>query len=132
MKITNFKPVLAAVLSASALLVAGCVPTLTGETEPAWPFSGDGVITEGYERSVDQVVSATRWVLDHEGHMLVDNSVDHSFKAKINERTVHAKVTKLDDKVTQLKIQARTSLGSDTDLAHELDKKIALQLTVTH
>ena len=61
----------------------------------------------------------------------MDNAVDNSFHAKVNERDVWVKITKVDDKVTELVIMVRHGLGADIDLAAELDKQIALQLTVT-
>jgi hypothetical protein len=131
MKITNFKPVLAAALSASALFVGGCVHTDTGDSSFAWPFTADDTITARYERTAQQVTEATRYVLGHDGKLLVDNVVDNSFKAKINERTVYVKVSKVDEKVTQVQIQARVSGKGDLHLDADLDKQIALQLTVT-
>jgi hypothetical protein len=77
------------------------------------------------------VTEATRYVLGHDGKLLVDNVVDNSFKAKINERTVYVKVSKVDEKVTQVQIQARVSGKGDLHLDADLDKQIALQLTVT-
>jgi hypothetical protein len=131
MKITDFKPVLAAAISASALLVCGCVRTLDDHTKAAWPLTGAGIVPERYERSVDQVHTAALWVLKNRGKLIMDDSVTHTLKAMINERTVFVRVTKVDDKTTALDVQARTTLASDNDLAHEIDKQIALQLTVT-
>ena len=130
MKITNFKTVLAAALSALALFVSGCVATGTGQHTAGVPFLKD-TITAQYQRSVEQLVAATRIVLARNGKLSVDNSVDNSFQVKINERDVWVKITKVDDKVTELKVQARTRMGADLPLAAQLDKEIALQLTVT-
>jgi hypothetical protein len=80
---------------------------------------------------VDQVHTAALWVLKNRGKLIMDDSVTHTLKAMINERTVFVRVTKVDDKTTALDVQARTTLASDNDLAHEIDKQIALQLTVT-
>ncbi len=130
MKITNFKPVLAVALFGLALFVSGCVSTPTGGSKFAlWP-NGKGTRTCRYPRSVEQVVTATRYVLTHNGKLSVDNTVDNSFQAKINERDVWVKVTKVDATTTQLVVMARTSVGADVYLAAEIDKQIALQLTV--
>ena len=130
MKITNFKSVLAAALCAAALLVSGCVSTPTGGTKAGVPFVKD-TLTRRYQRSVEQLVTASRIVLTRNGKLSVDNSVNNTFVAKVNERTVWVKVTKVDDKTTELVVMVRTRLGADIDLAAELDKQIALQLTVT-
>jgi len=131
MKITNFKPVLAAALSALALFVSGCVSTPDGHSKAGIPFFYKDTLTRQYPRSVEQLVAATRAVLTRNGKLSVDNSVDNTFKAKINEHDVWVKITKVDDKTTQLVIMVRTALGADIDLAAEMDTQIALQLTVT-
>ena len=130
MKITNFKPVLAAALFGLALFASACVSTPTGDSKFGWPIGKDS-LTRRYPRSAGQLATATRYVLTRNGKLLVDNSVDNTFKAKVNERDVWVKITKVDDKTTQLVVKVRTSVGADIDLAAELDKQIALQLTVT-
>jgi hypothetical protein len=130
MKITNFKSVLAVALSALALFGSGCVSTPTGHSRAAVPFL-KSELTRRYPRSVEQLTAATRVVLTRNGKLSVDNAVDNSFHAKVNERDVWVKITKVDDKVTELVIMVRHGLGADIDLAAELDKQIALQLTVT-
>ena len=131
MKMKNFKSVFAAAaLSAAALFVSGCVSTPDGHTKAGVPFLKD-TLTRRYPRPVGQLVTATRYVLTRNGKLLVDNSVDNTFKAKVNERDVWVKITKVDDKTTELVVKVRTSMGADIDLAAELDKQIALQLTVT-
>jgi hypothetical protein len=130
MKITNFKFVLAAALSALALLVSGCVSTPTGHSQAGVPGL-KSKLTRRYPRSVEQLVAATRVVLARNGKLSLDNIVDNTFQAKVNERDVWISITKVDDKVTELVIMVRHGLGADIDLAAELDKQIALQLTVT-
>ena len=128
MKITNFKPVLAVALFALAVFVSGCRSTPTGGSTIAWPIGKD-TRTSRYPRTVEQVATAARYVLTHNGKLSVDNSVDNTFRAKVNERNVWVKVTKVDAKTTELVVMARGSMGADIDLAAELDKQIALQLT---
>jgi len=130
MKNNNFKSVLAAAFSALALFATGCVGTPDGGTKPGIPWVYKDTRTVRYQRSVEQVAAAARIVLTRNGRLLVDNVVNNTFKAKINERTVYVKVTKVDDKTTELVVMARTAMGADIDLAAELDKQIALQLTV--
>jgi hypothetical protein len=126
MKITYLKLVFAAALSALALFVSGCVSTPTGTSTFGLPSKGTA--TARYPRTVEQVVAATRVVLARKGHVSSDNIIDNTFKAKVNERDVWVKITKVDDKVTELVIMVRGNLTGDIDLAHDLDKEIALQL----
>lgn len=127
MKITNFKPVLAVALFGLALFVSACVSTPTGGSKFGWPIGKDS-LTRRYPRSVEQVTAATRFVLSHNGKLAVDNAVDNSFRAKINEHDVWAKVTKVDAKTTELVVMARGGAG-DIDLASSMVEQIALQLT---
>ena len=131
MTMKNLKSIFALALALSALnlFVSGCVSTPDGHTQVGIPWKDS--LVRRYPRSVDQLAAATRVVLTRNGKLLVDNSVDTTFKAKVNERTVYVKITKVDDKTTELKVMVRTALGADIDLAAELDKQIALQLTVT-
>ena len=119
----------ALVLSGLTLVVPGCVSTEDGHTQ-AGVWWKDKLVRR-YPRSAEQLVAAARVVLTRNGKLLVDNSIDNTLKAKVNERTVYVKITKVDEKTTELAIQVRTRMGADIDLAAELDKQIALQLTVT-
>jgi len=128
MKITYLKPVLAAALSAVTLFVSGCVPTPDGHWDHGIPWVCKDTSTSRYPRTVEQVAAATRVVLARNGHLSVDNAVNNQFKAKVNERDVWVKITKVDDKITELVIMVRTAMTGDIYLATELDKQIALQL----
>ena len=131
MKMKNLKSIFALALALSALnfFVSGCVSTPDGHAQFGVPWKDS--LTRRYPRSAEQLAAATRVVLTRNGKLLVDNSVDTTFKAKVNERTVYVKITKVDEKTTELKVMVRTAMGADIDLAAELDKQIALQLTVT-
>jgi len=131
MKTNNFKSILAAALSALVLLGTSCVSTPDNHSKFGIPWVYKDTLQSRYTRSVEQVAAATRFVLNRNGRLLVDNAVDHTFKAKVNERTVWVKITKVDEKTTELQIMVRTAMGADIALASELDKQIALQLTVT-
>lgn len=124
----NFKSVFAAALSALTLFVSGCVSTPNGHTTFGVPWKD--TLTRRYQRSVEQLAAATRFVLKSNGRLLEDNSVNNSFVAKVNERNVWVRITKVDDKTTELVVMVRSRMGADIDLAAELDKQIALQLIV--
>jgi len=121
-------------LLGAGLLGAGCVPTVTGRNTPGVPFIKDSVQGR-YERPLDQVFEAAKDVVKFNG-ALVNESILHSetntvktVEGKINQRTVWVRVEAVDPKVTAVTVQTRTSGGvSDLDLAHEVEKQIALKL----
>lgn len=108
--------------------VSGCVPTADGHMKGGMPLTKDRIVNR-YERTVPQLVTAAREVLNRNGKIVEDNSVGNSFHAKINQRDVYVKMDEVDPKVTQVTVQARGSFGGDIDLASQLQTQIALQLS---
>jgi hypothetical protein len=113
---------------------SGCVSTVDERSTAGVPFLKDRV--EGrYERTVDQVANAAKEVVKSNG-VLVNESVIYgktntvkTVEGKVNQRTVYVRVESIDPKVTAVTVQARTpGGGSDIDLAHEIEKQIALKL----
>jgi len=115
-------------LSAALVLGSGCVGTETGHETAGLPTKD--TITDRYEKPVPMLANAVREVLKRNGKLLVDNVVDNTFQAKVNQRNVWVKVTAVDPKVTSVYVQVRGPVGGDIYLASELSKQIALQLTV--
>jgi len=115
-------------LSAAVLaLSSGCVGTETGHTTAGMPLTKD-TITSRYEKPVAPLAAAARAVLARNGKLLVDNVVDNTFHAKVNQRNVWVRVSDLDGKISVVSVQARGPMGGDVDLAAEISKQIALQL----
>src|SRR2546425_12230748 len=121
-------------LIGASLIGAGCVPTVTGRTSMGVPFIKDSV--EGhYERPLDQGYDAAKEVVKFNG-TLVNESILHTetntvktVKGKVNQRNVWVRIEAVDPKVTAVTVQTRTKGGgSDIDLAHEIEKQIALKL----
>lgn len=118
---------------AIGILAAGCVSTVNERTTPGMPFIRDKI--EGrYERPVDQVFQAGKevikanGVLVREGTLYSTNEVKF-LEGKVNQRSVWMRVEPLDSKITSIIVQTRTpGGGSDIDLAHELEKEVALKL----
>jgi hypothetical protein len=117
-----------------AALSVSCVGTVGGRTTAGVPFVKDKV--EGrYERPLDEVFTAAKEVIKFNG-TLGTESVLHgqtnlvkTVEGKVNQRSVWVRVEQLDPKVTGVVVQTRTKGGgSDIDLAHELEKQIALKL----
>ena len=128
------KTTIFAILLGLVLTGAGCVSTVDERSTAGVPFLKDKV--EGrYERTVDQVANAAKEVIKSNG-VLVNESVMYNktnavktVEGKVNQRTVWVRVEPMDPKVTTVTVQTRTSGGgSDIDLAHEIEKQIALKL----
>ena len=115
-------------LGCLALLAAGCYSTVEGRTRAGVPFAKD-TIDGRYERPIAQVYPAARKVLEFNGTLRGDNSVTRVMEARIDTRTVWVKLEGLEPNLTHVIVQARSKGGgSDLDLAHEIEKQIALQL----
>jgi hypothetical protein len=131
MKMNNFKSLLVAALSAVALLGTSCVSTPDNHSKFGVPWVYKDTIHSQYPRTVEQATTATRFVLNRNGKILSDDAVDNTLKAKVNEHSVWVKISKVDEKTCAVEVMVRTAMGADIALASELDKQIALQLTVT-
>jgi hypothetical protein len=130
MKITIF-----AGLVGIAMIATGCVSTVTDTNTAAVPLQRDRV--EGrYQRTVDQVYLASVQVIQNNGVVITEfiphdtTNIVRSLRGKANQCDVWLRVESVDPQVTQVTVQARTKWGaSNVDLAHELEKEIALQLS---
>ncbi|MDB6015949.1 MAG: hypothetical protein JWR19_438 [Pedosphaera sp.] len=111
-------------------VVTGCVSTVDGRSQPGLPFVKDKV--EGrYERSVPQVFEAAKQVLAYNGTLVGENTINNSLEAKVNQSSVFVRVEAVDPAkpVTSVTVQVRAKGGTtDVDLAHEIEKQIALKL----
>ena len=117
---------------ATVFAVAGCVSTVTDTHTAGFhvPDSVDG----RYQRSLDEVYNAALQVVHNNGSLVTEyiphdttNAV-RALEAKVDKEQVYIRVEAVDPQVTQVTVQARTSVGGDVDEAHELEKEIALQL----
>ncbi len=127
---TSFLVILFGMLLAST----GCISTVDERSTPGVPFIKDRI--EGrYERTVDQVANAAKEVVKSNG-VLINEAVMYNktnavktVEGKVNQRSVWVRIEGIDPKVTAVTVQTRTpGGGSDIDLAHEIEKQIALKL----
>jgi hypothetical protein len=103
-------------------------------SSPGVPFVKDKV--EGrYERTVDQVFNASKQVLStngvlvREGTLFNQTNAVKTVEGKVNQRSVWIRIEGVEPKVTAVIVQTRTAGGgADLDLAHEIEKQIALKL----
>ena len=130
----NMKMKILAGLGGLIIIVAtGCVSTVSGTHTGAYSLSRDRV--EGrYQRSLDQVYQAAVQVVQTDG-VLVQEFIPHdttnvvrSLQAKVNKHNVWIRVTAETPQITQITVQARSGTSGDVDLAHELEKEVALRL----
>ena len=116
-------------LALCGALLSACVQTEDQHTAPG--FATKDTITSRYARPVAQIAAATATVLSRDGKLLENNIVNNTFKARINQATVWVKVSDIDGKLTEVRVQARGSMGGDIYLAAQIDKEIALQIQST-
>jgi hypothetical protein len=120
------------------ILMAGCVDTVNDRSTPGVPFVKDRVEGE-YERSVDQVFVAAREVVSNLGTLANESTLYNqtntvkTVQGKVNQRSVWIRVEGIDPKpITLVVVQARTKGGGvDVDLAHEIEKQIAIRLATS-
>jgi hypothetical protein len=122
-------------LLVTVIVATGCVKTVSGRKTGAVPLVKDRV--EGrYERPALQVFNAAKEVVRFNGQLVNEvtqhsetNTVVLALEGRVQERKVFVAVKELDPKVSEVTVQVRTSMGgTDLDLAHELEKQIALKL----
>jgi hypothetical protein len=130
----NMKTKIFAACAGLAIIATGCFSTVTDTKKAGMPLVQDQV--EGrYQRTVDQVYQASVQVIQHNG-VLITELIPHdttntvrSLHGKAKQCDVWVRVEVVDPQVTQVTVQARTKWGnSDIELAHQLEKEIALQL----
>jgi len=118
----------------AVIITSGCVGTVSGTKTGALVYNRDQVQGR-YQRSVDQVYQAAVQVVQSDGVMVTEyiphdttNTV-RSLRGKVNQRNVWIRVAAESPQITDVTVQARTKVGGDVDLAHELEKEIALKLS---
>jgi hypothetical protein len=121
-------------LVATVVIATGCVNTVSGRKSAAVPLIKDRV--EGrYERPAGMVFEAAKEVVRYNGTIVNEvtrhqtNGYIRALEGKVQERKVFIAVSEVDPKVSSVVVQVRTTAGGrDLDLAHELEKQIALKL----
>lgn len=118
-----------------AIAGTGCVNTVTGRQTGGMPLMKDKVDGR-YERPAKQVFEACKEVVRFNG-TLVNEITRHSqtnaailaIEGRIQDRKVFMAVKELEPRLSEVTVQVRTKMGSpDLDLAHELEKQVALKL----
>ena len=109
-------------------VAAGCVTRVDGRKSAGIPFVKDSI--EGrYQRQPAAIFQAARQVLELNGTLTGENTINSSLEAAVDNRTVIVKVDEVEPGVSRLVVQARKKGGAaDVDLAAEIEKQIALKL----
>src|SRR5205814_9512857 len=87
-----------------------------------------------YERPAEEIFNAAKDVVRANGTLMKESTLSSetnlgkAVEGKVNQRTVWVRVEQIDSKVSSVQVQARTKMGgTDIDLAHQLEKEIALK-----
>jgi hypothetical protein len=128
------KTKLLAALIVGLLITAGCVDTVTGGKTAGVPFIRD-TVDAAYKVPPDVIFVVVKEVISKDG-VLTDYGVHQSstnamnvVQGRVNQRTVRVGIAPMDAQVTSVSVQVRTDGGgSDMELAHQIDKEIAVRL----
>ena len=106
----------------------GCVRTVDDHHRMGVPFVRDKM--EGrYEYPTDKVVRAAKDVLQLNGQLIGENTVNNTLEGIIDTRRIWIRIDPVGDRWSRATVQARTKGGgADLSLASEVDKQIALRL----
>lgn len=122
-------PLLLLATAGVLLLAAGCFSTPDGRLRAGVPFAKD-TIESRYERSVDEIFTAAKAVLQFNGTLYGENTIQKTLEARVDTRTIWVAVDEVEPGVSRVRVQARRKGGlADIDLSSEIDKQIALRLT---
>jgi hypothetical protein len=134
--IAQMKKNIVLILIGVLLTGSGCVDTVSGRKTAAVPFVKDTAEAK-YPRPMNEVFEAAKdvvahlGVLDNESTLYNQSNQVKTVEGRINQRNVWVRIEALEPNITALSVQARTKGGgSDLELAHQLDKEIALKLVV--
>jgi hypothetical protein len=123
-----------AVLAGAAIIATGCVQTVSDTDTFALSINRDSV-SGRYNRPVDEVYQAAVKVVQTDGALVTEyvphnyTNIVRSVEGRVNDHKVWIRVGQIDPKVSQVDVEARTKAGlTDIDLAHQLEKEVALEL----
>ncbi len=128
------KKTIFAVFAGAAIIVTGCVHTVSDTSTFAVSYGKDSMAGR-YQRDLETVYKASVAVVQSDGVLLTEyvphdytNAV-RSLQGRVNDCKVWIRVEQVDPKISQVDVEARTKWGRvDLDLVHELEKEIALKL----
>jgi len=108
---------------------AGCVST--PKEDLIFGLPGKDKIVSRYEKSYDQVKTASIAVLKRNGTLVGDDLVRKVLEARIDTAKVYVALDDSEPKITKVTVQVRRGGVADIDLASDIDKQIYGQLLVS-
>ena len=130
---TKISAVVLSAVTALAVLT-GCISTVNETKTGGVPFVRD-TFTGQYPCPLDQVFQAAKSVVTEMGTLVNEATLYNQSNAvktvegRINRSRVWVRVEAVDPKITGVAVQTRTpGGGADIDLAHEVEKEIAVKL----
>ena len=122
-------------LAGSAICLTGCVGTVTEQKAGGVPVFRDRI--EGrYERPLAQVFDASKRALiafgniSSEGSLHTSSNQVRTLEGFVNQNAVYMRVEAVTPKVTSVIVQVRAKWGgTDIQTAHDLEKRVALELS---
>ena len=125
---------LAALLGGLVAVIVGCTSTVDGGNTFGVPGFKDKVSGK-YERPIDQVFEASKEVIKFNGTLSKEatlhsqTNIVKTVEGRVNQRNIWIRLQGDTPNTTEVTVQARTNGGAtDVDLAHEIEKQIALKL----
>lgn len=111
----------------------GCYTTPSGSLRIGSPVRAS--VEGAYERPFEQVCRAAVDVIKFNGTFVSETQLQNQtnlvklIEGRVEQNRVIVRVERLDPRLTGVVVQARTSVGgANLDLAHEIEKQIALRL----
>ena len=124
-----------AVLASVVLCVVGCVSTVTEPNPGSMPAYRDRV-TSRYEWPMNEVFAAAKRALNAYGNITAESQFSvgtlpvRTLSGLVNQTKVWMRIEGVTASTTSVTLQLRVPLGgTDLTMAHELEKRIALELT---
>ena len=109
-------------------VATGCQTDPAGRKRAGIPLVKD-TIESRYQRAPAEIFQAARQVLELNGTLTGENTINSTLEAAVDNRRVIVKVDEVEPGVSRVQVEARRKGGAaDIDLAAEIDKQIALKL----
>ena len=128
------KGILFSILAGVVLTITGCVNTVDDRSRAGVPFIKDQMAAR-YQRPLVEVFEAARnavkayGTLNNESTLLSSSNSVRIVEGRVNQRLVWVRVEAIEPQLTEVTVQSRTKWGGrDLEVAHEIEKRVALEL----
>jgi predicted component of type VI protein secretion system len=127
------KLLLLTLVAGVAVAMTGCVNTVDDRSRVGVPLVKDQLAAR-YQRPMAEVFEAAKrslsalGTLDNESTKLATSNSVRLVEGRVNQRMVWVRVEALEPRMSEVTVQARSKLGADITVAHEVEKRIALEL----